>query len=212
MGLFECAASLLALRTTGGNGEKPGRGIMEWETWIAEQTEDVRQAYEAHTAGLQAALKAERENGKALKGQLRELTDRAAVGEGDSAKQLATLKAKISEMETASAESAKALEDAHARMAAATRQYAFHKEASSNGVSNPENAFLIAQGKGLIGDDGALDWEAFRKAAPEQFGTTSVGNPPRGTTLTMDDVRRMTPEQYNQNRDAVNAVLAQQRA
>lgn len=156
---------------------------MEWEKWIAEQEADVRKAYEEHVSGLKTALKTERDASVTLQKQVKELTEKATVA-SDAQKQVEALQAKMTELETSATTSTQALTEAQGKLGALTKQFAFHREAAAKGVSNPDNAFLIAQGKGLIGEDGAIDWKEFQKAAPEQFGAmaTSATNPARGGT------------------------------
>lgn len=184
---------------------------MDWETWIAGQSEEVRQSFEAHVSGLKTALKTERDATKVLQDQIKGLNDKVARADGLE-QQVTMLQAKLTETEGSAATATQGLTETQAKLGEVTKQFGFYKEAAAHGVANLDNAFLIAKGKGLISDEGTLDWEAFKQSAPEQFGATSPNNPARQTTLTMEDIKKMTPAQYNANRDAVNAVLAQQRA
>lgn len=153
---------------------------MDWEKWIAEQDESVRKAYEEHVAGLNTALKTERDARKVLSDQVKGLTDKANKAD-DATKQLEALQAQLTEKEGAANTSAQALTETQGKLTDLTKRFGFFQEAAAKGISNPDNAFLIAQGKNLVGDDGKMDWDAFAKAAPEQFGSTSAGNPARGS-------------------------------
>ncbi len=181
---------------------------MEFEKWIAEQTEDVRTSYEQHVAGLKTALKTERDAGKALQEQVKGATDRAAAA-ASAEEKVIELQTKVTELENRTATTDQELETARGELVNVTRQHGFWKEAVSRGIDNPDNAFLIAKGKNLVSDEGTLDWNAFAKMAPEQFVRTNPSNPARGRTITLEDVRKMTPAEYEQHRDEVNAVLAQ---
>lgn len=152
---------------------------MDFEKWIAEQGEDAQKAFEQHVAGLKTALKTERDAGKALADQVKDLTGKANKAD-EAQKQVETLQAKLTETEGAAGTSSQALSEAQGKLTDLTKRFGFFQEAAAKGLTNPDNAFLIAHGKGLVGDDGKLDWDAFAKAAPEQFGSTSAGNPPRG--------------------------------
>lgn len=160
---------------------------MDFEKWIAEQSEDVQKAFGEHVAGLKTALKTERDASMTLQKQVKEITEKAATAEA-AQKQFAELQAKYADLESGAAANAQALTEAQAKLGETSKQFGFFKAAAAQGISNPDNAFLIAQGKGLLGDDGALDWKEFQKMAPEQFVSTtaSASNPARGRVVESD--------------------------
>lgn len=190
---------------------------MDFEKWIAEQSEDVQKAFAKHVGGLKSALDEERESSKTLKSQVKTLESKASEVEAAQVSlktlqdQLDGMTSKDATTQQQLAEAQKALSDAQGELGKTSVQRDFYRNATTHGVTNLDDAYLIATGKGLIGDDGQLDWEKFRKDSGYLFQTpgTSPANPPRGKTLTMEEVRRMSSAEYEQNREAVNAVLAQ---
>lgn len=187
---------------------------MEFEAWIAEQGEDVRKMLEAHEAGLKSALQKERDATAGLKRQVEEL--KANSGDVESKqKTLEELTAKLQAAQGDIAAGKTALETAQAELGKTARQRDFYKAAGDNGVANVDDAFLIAQGKPeLWNEKGAVKWNEFRKSSGYLFQTGQGGgqnpaNPGRGVTLTLEEVKRMTPAEYLKNKEAVDAVLAQ---
>ena len=190
---------------------------MEFEKWIAEQSEDAQKAFAKHVAGLKSALDTERDSSKTLKDQVKALESKATEVDAAQTK-LAELRTQLDGMSSKDAatqqqlvEAQKALSEAQGELGKTSKQRDFFKAATTNGVTNLEDAFLIAQGKPELWEGDAVKWDEFRKSSGYLFQTpgTSPGNPPRGKTLTLDEVKRMSPAEYLQNKEAVDAVLAQ---
>lgn len=190
---------------------------MDWSKWIAEQPEEVQDAYRKQVSKLESALESERDAAKEAGKKAKELEAKARDADTERERanglqaQIDALTSKDTTTQTQLADAQKALEDARRELGAASLHRDFYRDATAHGVVNLDDAWLIAQGKGLIGGETQMDWDAFRKDRGYLFQTpgTSAANPPRGKTLTMEDVKRMTQAEYEQNRDAVNAVLAQ---
>lgn len=190
---------------------------MDFEKWIAEQSEDVQKAFAKHVGGLKSALDEERESSKTLKSQVKTLESKASEVEAAQVSlktlqdQLDGMTSKDATTQQQLAEAQKALSDAQGELGKTSKQRDFYKAATANGVVNLDDAFLIAQGKPELWDGESVKWDDFKKSSGYLFQTpgTSPGNPPRGKTLTMEEVRRMSSAEYEQNREAVNAVLAQ---
>jgi hypothetical protein len=122
---------------------------IEFESWIAEQPEAVKTAFEGHTSGLRKALQAEREEKKTLAKQLRDAAK--AMEEGS--------------------ESRKAVEELGGKLDAANRRADFFEEATDPkvGCSSVKLAWLAANELGAIDGRGRVDWDALKAQFPELF-------------------------------------------
>lgn len=158
-------------------GETPqDTETVTFDNWIAEQPDDVRALYEAHTNGLRSALKAERETAKQFRKELDQAI-KASSKDSDA-------RAALTQMQR--------------QLAARDAQLAAYDALSGAGASNLKLAYLAASSDGLIGDDGTLQLDTLRETYPELFGAKApAGNAGNGTQTpgsghspTMDDVIR----------------------
>lgn len=123
-----------------------------FDTWYATQDDATKAIIEEHTSGLSSALKAEREQRKALSAQLKELSGKA---EG---------------------ETRKALDELNAKLEAEATRANFYEAATAAGVKNLRLAHLAAQADGLI-SGGSCDFEALKGKHPELFGSAPPAPP-----------------------------------
>lgn len=139
-----------------------------WDQWIETQPDEIKQAYQEHTTGLQNTVRATRQERDDLKGQLTEALKSAEKG---------------SALETQ-------LTNTLTRLDEAEKRADFIEEAIKPeiGCSNTKAAWLIAQADNLFDRKGYPNWEAIKQAAPELFikpiakgnAGTGAGSPPAG--------------------------------
>lgn len=133
-----------------------------FETWLGTQDETVKKLYTEHTAGLQNAVKATRQERDDLAKQIKDLLPKAEKG---------------SELE-------KSLTEFSTKLEAAERRAAFAEEASrpETGCRNIKAAYALAVADNLFDRKGNPDWTAIKGAAPELFGSPGTsGNAGAGT-------------------------------
>ena len=130
----------------------------DFDAWLDEQPQHVKQGLEGHTTGLKTALETERNQRKELAKEVKRLSGTAEKG----------------------SEAEKALGEMSTRLEQAEQRAAFMEEAirPEIGCSNPRTAFLVASAEGLFKRSGEPDWTAIKQAAPELFGArkTPPGN------------------------------------
>jgi hypothetical protein len=151
-------------------------GTLTYDSWLAQQPDDIKGLVESNITGLRSALHSERQQRQQLAEQLRE----AAKG--------ATGEAKV------------ALDKMGADLEAAQRRADFFEEAARPevGCTNPRLAFLAAEQAGLIDKRGRVDWDTMRQQYPELFrqagatrGSADGGaGGARGATGSMNDYIR----------------------
>lgn len=112
-----------------GQGGKPE--AMDYESWIAEQPETVKQLLTARDAPLRNALSQERENAKTLAKQLRELSGKL----------------------DANSEAAKQVSELSGRLETEQKRADFYEAATSAGCRNLRLAWLAASVDGLTLDE-----------------------------------------------------------
>lgn len=151
-----------------GNTKDPGTTTTPtWETWIADQTDDVQGLYNSHVEGLKNTVKATREERDTMASDLRDAAAKLDKG---------------SEAETKLTEMA-------GKFDAMERRAVFAEDAirPEIGCTNPKAAYLIAQADELFDRKGNPSWDAIKKAAPELFrkpgtdtnaGSGTGGDPP----------------------------------
>lgn len=131
--------------------------------FIAAQSEDARKGLEAHieaaARGLKSALDSERDTRKELEKQLKALQGKADKG--------GELEAAITKMRDELALTNKR----NAFLASAPKDLEYVKE-----------ALAVAEVNGLIGDDGAIDWDAFKKSYAGFFARTTPVKPDTNAT------------------------------
>lgn len=153
-----------------------------FDSWLEQQTPEVKALYEQHTSGLKTALQAEREARKRDTGELsRQLRDAAKKADEGS-------------------EARKSLEATAAQLEVAEKRAAFLEDAVRPEIQcrNPRAAFIVATSDGLFDKKGNPDWAAIKAAAPELFGPrvpagdagTGTGTPPPGKGGMNEFIRR----------------------
>lgn len=123
-----------------------------WESFLAEQSDEVKALYEASIEKLKSTVTATRKEREKFKDQLKELSDLA--------KDNPELKKKIGELE--------------GRLDAANKKADFFAEAPDEGCKNPKAAFSLAVAEELFTSRGLPDWDAIREEAPELFTDPST--------------------------------------
>lgn len=124
---------------------------LTWDAWHSSLNDDHRKLIDARfsddTKALKGALDKERDEGKHLAKQIKDLQSKAEKG---------------SELE-------KALTDLQAQLAAATQEKQFILDAPAKGVSNIKAAYKLAVADGLIDAKGDIDWDGLKGSYPELF-------------------------------------------
>lgn len=124
---------------------------LTWDAWHAglddAQKKLIESKFGEDTKGLKGALDKERDEGKQLAKQIKDLQSKAEKG---------------SELE-------KALTDLQAQLAAATQEKQFILDAPVKGVSNIKAAYKLAVADGLIDAKGEIDWDGLKGSYPELF-------------------------------------------
>lgn len=137
---------------TGANGGANNQGATpeSFDKFLEGQSDAIKQLYQQHTAGLQNAVKATRQERDDFAKQIKELSQNAEKG---------------SELEKSLAEITGKLEQAE-------RRAVFAEEAVKPeiGCRNPKAAYLLAVADNLFDRRGNPDWQALKAAAPELFG------------------------------------------
>jgi hypothetical protein len=167
-------------------GKGASEMLVDFETFLATQPEQVRKLYDTHVSGLKTALTSEREQGKTLQTRLSDI--KKLFG---------------SDPEKAKQEFDKLSED----YKVAQSRIEFLEEAVKPEVEclNPAAAWLVATGKGLFNSKGVPDWKAIREEAPQLFGKPTVRS--HGGNGMGDD---RTPRPFNMN-DAVRENIQRKR-
>lgn len=113
------------------NGENPAAAgetpVLDFDQWIAGQTEDVRGLLDRHTTGLRTALETERQQRKDFAKQLRDAT--VAVEKGSAAE--------------------KALAELSGKLETESKRADFYEQATAAGCRNLRLAWLAASADGL---------------------------------------------------------------
>ena len=133
-----------------------------FETWVADQGDDVQSLIDDHVAGLKSALKAERDQRKTIEKQLRDAAGELEKG-SKAREQLDTIATDLSALE---------------------RQTAFYESAHGAGISNLRLAWVVVGNDDSLTDaSGAVDMKRLRESYPELFATAKnvAGNAGDGT-------------------------------
>lgn len=150
---------------------------MDFDTWLAEQTDEVKGLVAGHIDGLKSALDSERSTRKSLEKDLRTAVSQAEAG---------------SEMQ-------KRLQEMERSLSSTTTKADFFQAAHQAGAKNLSLAFLAAQEAGLVGESGAVDFDKLKTGFPELFAEKvrvpgnageGMGNPPPAGKTSMDDLIR----------------------
>lgn len=173
-----------------------------WDSYLEGLSDDIKALYNTHTQGLRNTVQATRTERDALSQKLGELTKALGKDTPEEARRL------LSEMQGG--------------LETANRRATFYEQATSRevGCRNPKLAWLAAQESGAVNEKGEVNWETLKQGYPELFGpaqptppqTPQVPptNPANPGKLTLDGIKRMTPDEINKRWDEVQAVLAGQ--
>lgn len=185
-----------------GNGASSGGGTppdsqnqtpLTFESWLTSQDDAIKKLIDGHIKGLKATLETERTQRKDFERQVKDLASKLEKG-SDGWEQAEALASQIAQLE---------------------RQAAFYDAAHAAGVTNLRLAWLAAQDAKLINDKNQVDLDALKAAHPQLFAVTvpssNATNPggQRSAKLTLEDVKRMRPEEINRRWAEVSAVLSQ---
>ena len=143
--------------STSGGATNTKEDPQDWDAWLEGQPDAVKKLYGEHTAGLQSALKSERQQRGELSGQLQEASKK--LEEGSEAKKL--------------------LDEQVSKLEEAEQRAAFYEDAVTPeiGCSNPKLAYLAAKDVGAFDQRGNVNWNALKKQFPELFKKkTAKGN------------------------------------
>jgi len=124
-----------------------GEEVLDYETWLKEQGEDVRGMLETHTQGLKRALVSERENRKTLEKDIRKMAAEAEKG----------------------SEAQERLNQLADEMATIDRKANFYEEAHKSGARNLKLAYFTAIQDDLFDKNGVVDFATLKETYPELF-------------------------------------------
>lgn len=141
----------------GGAGDGQNQQTLVWDSWHAEQGDDVKSLLETHTSGLKTALSSERDARASLEGQITNLKKLAGTGD--------------------TAGLTKAFEDMQAQLMRSNRKLSFLSEVGAS-VTDPELAFIAAEAAGAFDKSGRVNLETLKVAHPALFETKQTPPPP----------------------------------
>lgn len=130
-----------------------------FESWLAEQPDNVKTLYTTHTSGLKSALDSERKARSDAEKALRDMAKKAEKG---------------SEYE-------KSLTEQADKLASLQQQSSFYDKAHLAGVRNLKLAYMAAKQESLVSDSGDCDFGKLKSAYPELFLTAPRANAGDGT-------------------------------
>ena len=158
-------------------GEKPGEGAekLTYDTWVGDQSAEVKTMLEENTAGLKTALQGERDARKGLEKQLREAAKNA---EGEAKEHYTKL-----------------ADDLKAQTDAAETKADFFVDAQKMGVTNLKLAHTVALADDLIDKKGRVNFELMKTDYPELFGEKP--KPPKGHGGSGSNDGQPTPTDMN---------------
>lgn len=128
---------------------------IDFDTWLAEQPDEIKMLLETHTKGLRSALSNERETRSKLERDLRATAKKAEQGSEMEA-QLTRLADQVAESD---------------------RKADFYEAAHAAGVANLKLAYLVAAQDDMFDRHGRVNFETMKQSYPELFGGTV--KPPR---------------------------------
>jgi hypothetical protein len=152
----------------GDAGGDPGQGSgggdlspLVYDTWLGEQSEEIKGLLDGHIKGLKSALESERGTRKDLEKQVRDL---AAKAEQDSDAQ-------------------KSLTEIADKLSGAEQQADFYEAAHAAGITNLKLAYTVAVQDEMFDRRGQVNFETMKQSYPELFGQggTPPGNAGAGT-------------------------------
>lgn len=136
-------------------GDGNQQPALTWDTWLADQSDEVKALAETANAGLKTALQSERDARKQLDAQLKKLSKSA----GDNAELTQTI------------------EDLRTQLEGQTRKANFATDLG-NSVTDVELAFIAAERIGAFDRDGRVNVEKLKAAHPALFNKQPAAPPP----------------------------------
>jgi len=130
-------------------GEQDGGKPNDFEAWLAQQPDDVREMYERHISGLKSALEREREAHKTLEKQLKRISKGEEVPEG--------IRSQLEQLEQA--------------LNTTRRRADFVTEAAQRGAKYPKLLLAAVDIEGIesLDDDGL--WKGLAEQYPDLFSS-----------------------------------------
>ena len=128
--------------------------LFNYESWIGEQSEEVKAGIEEHYNGLLNTVKATRDERDALSKELKSLAKNIDEN-SEAGKQLGELRTKLAEAE---------------------KKSIFMEQSVTRGVKRPSAAYAIANADNLYLKDGQPDWDKIKESVPELFTPQSINS------------------------------------
>ncbi len=154
---------------TPANGETPQNEQLNFDAWIASQTDPIQGLITEHTQGLRSALETERQQRKDLTKQIKDLTGKLDAN-SDAAKQLGELSSNLD---------------------TAQKRADFYEAATAAGCIKLKPAYLVAQADNLTIDQVKNQYpELFVQARPTSTHAGNGTNTSPPSTTTMNDFIR----------------------
>jgi hypothetical protein len=123
-----------------------------FETFLGEQSEEVRALYETHLSGMLNTIKATRQERDNFSHELKELSKRAVKG----------------------SETDIVISDLTEKLAKSERKSTFLTKASEAGCLRPSAAYALASSENLFTEEGEPDWKKIKENVPELFKITNT--------------------------------------
>lgn len=135
--------------TTTTTENKPNDQPVEFEKWLGEQPDNIKNAYETHVTGLKNTVAATRNERDDFKKQLAGLAKQVEKG----------------------SEAERQLQEMSGKIELAERKANFMEDAlrPEIGCKNPRTAYALAVSEDMFSKNGSPDWASIKLAAPELF-------------------------------------------
>lgn len=127
------------------------QSTLTFDSWLADQPDNVKNLVDTHTQGLRSALDSERTAHKDLDKKLKDAIKATEKGSDERQR----------------------LEAMQTQLESSKRQADFYDAAHKLGVTNLKLAWLAAQSEGAIDEKGACDFETLKQTHPQLFATTT---------------------------------------
>mgnify|MGYP002074627815 FL=1 len=126
----------------------------EFEKWLANQSQEVRDLIAERFSALENTVKATRSERDTFKKELKEISAKVEVN-SEAGKQLEELQRKLSVTE---------------------KKASFIEEAVKQGATRPSIAYAILNSENLYDAEGNPDWKKLKEAVPELFKVQNTKN------------------------------------
>lgn len=145
-----------------GNDDDGEEDSPDFDTWLSEQPDNIKDMFDNHVDGLRNTMRNERNERKELAKQLEKLTKKASKGD-DLQDEIKKLSSTLEE---------------------ADRKADFYEAAGDHGIKNLSLAYLAAKHNNLFDDDGEADFAKLKEVAPEVFLKEEKKPTPKGNAGT----------------------------